>query len=184
MARLRHPAMSVLRSLLGKSGVTRTFHFGSDDPEQIFANGNVSRNAAGGLPPGRRNSSLISRGIAVTRRWRQRADDHSIADPPGKPVEDRRLLLNEVAERRSAVHAVKECAQAWPAVARGRNACISQVHMDVRDRNIGDSEPLADKKLAVAELALEIVPECGEFLVDRFARSLLGGDIGLRLAGQ
>src|SRR5258705_11454145 len=99
------------------------------DPEQIFANGNVSRNAAGGLPPGRRNSSLISRGIAATRRWRQRADDRSIADPPGKPVEDRRLLLNEVAERRSAVHAVKECAQAWPAVARGRNACISQVHM-------------------------------------------------------
>jgi hypothetical protein len=43
------------------------------DPEQIFATGNVSRNAAGGLPPGRRNSSLISRGIAATRRWRQRA---------------------------------------------------------------------------------------------------------------
>src|SRR5882724_10057538 len=39
-------------------------------------------------------------------------------------------------------------------------------------------------KLAVAELALERVPECGEFLIDRFARSLLGGDIGLRLAGQ
>src|SRR3982074_268986 len=54
----------------------------------------------------------------------------------------------------------------------------------VRDRNIGDSEALADKKLAVAELALEIVPECGEFLVDRFARSLLGGDIGLPPARQ
>jgi len=118
--RLFIPAIPFLRSLFrGESGVTRTFHFGSDDPAQIFATGNVSRNAAAATARPVEFLADQPRHRA-TLRWRQRAMTAQSADP-------RRKALSKIGDSSSTrllnedrlCMAVKECAQAWPAVARG-----------------------------------------------------------------
>src|SRR5215475_1967914 len=82
-------------------------------------------------------------------------------------AEHRTLFLDERLERRPLVHGRDEARELRPALRIDADAGVAEVHELRRDADVGDREALPYERVAVAELALEIVEERRQLLVDR-----------------
>src|SRR5580765_4245534 len=82
-------------------------------------------------------------------------------------AEHRPLFLDERLERRPLMHGRDEARELRPPLRIDAHAGVTKVHEVRRDADVGDREALADERVAVAQLALEIVEERRQLLVDR-----------------
>src|SRR4029077_14759963 len=79
-------------------------------------------------------------------------------------------------ERRPLVDARDPARQLRPALRVRAEATVPEVHELCSDPGVGDRERLADEERAAAELALEVVEERRQLLVDRLLdRRLVAG---------
>src|SRR5262245_29278256 len=127
------------------------------------------------VPPPVTRTAIPSRPPEGRVRWA--IGSSSVADAVGALAEDGGLLVDDGLQRGAPEHAVEEAAQPREAPALGRDARVAQVHVRARDRDVRDREARPDEVLALAELALEVLPELRELLRDGLLGGLLGGGV-------